>query len=276
MEAEFAMRHDPARALAALCTLLLAAALLAGSALAADPMAPVLDRPPYASSPAVLDPGHLQLELGAQTQWARDGAPRMAGLLGRIQLGLAPQLEIEAGGFPWLWLDPEDDDTASGPGDGYFNLRVQLCGDDAGRCVSGLELATSLPLALQRPELGTGHFEPGLALLLELRPHPDITIDLNAGVGWAAESGPGRRYRAQEFAIASLTVSRGRLAPFVEFVWNATHGDPASDLVLLDAGLACSLRPGLQLDVSALVGLSDGAPAFGLTVGLVWGPRRVW
>ncbi|GIW73381.1 MAG: hypothetical protein KatS3mg102_2923 [Planctomycetota bacterium] len=133
-----------------------------------------------------------------------------------------------------------------------------------------IELGTSVPLATERPELGSGKPSPYALLAVELLPLEAVWIDLNLGVQFSPVRGRARSFREAPFASVAVGLEfRERLWPYVELGWFATPGDGAGDLLLGDAGLIWQASERLFVDVAVYFPLGREAPDLGITIGFV-------
>jgi hypothetical protein len=244
-----------------------------GPALAAGGEEPelVTDRPDQTESTAIVPAGRVQIELGASLAGDEIGddsdeieldARQLGATL--VRIGLSRRFELRLG---WEgWLDEEvtfgsERENEDGPGDALVGAKVGL------REGEGLSPTIAL-LVHSRVPVGdaaftTNRFDSFFRLSVAHDLAGGIGLGYNVGVDTeSTELDDGGR---TTLATAIYTLSAGlpaseRLSFFVEAfgeIGLSAEGGPAHSL---DAGATYLLRPNLQLDASAGLGLSEDAP----------------
>ncbi len=255
---------------------ILAAWASAASAAAQSGPELVTDRPDQTESALVVPVGTLQVEAGAL--WTRDqeGVERFEGFEAPgtlLRYGLFERLELRL-----AWAGRIDDELRGK----HERFRFEGAADP--------ELGVKLALAAEQG------LRPELALLAHLSlpagsddvgsPRADLSIRLTAahtlsdrvGLGWNAgyeaasfEDGRGEVHTLGRFVYtAALGFDLGeRWGAFVELFGDLPASDPEPAAHSFDGGVTFLVRPRVQLDFSAGVGLNDAAPdrffGFGLS-----------
>lgn len=225
----------------------------------------VTDRPDQTESAAIVPAGSVQIELG----WARevdessgvraevDGVP---GTL--IRIGLVERVELRLGWTGWT------DETVraagqtrdvSGSGDATVGAKVLLRrGSNGGPQVAVL-FGTTVPTGDE--DVTRDAHDPSFRISIAHDWTPRLSVGYNVGVAWETEPDPV--LGDETVAIGQYTVAlgiglRARWGAFVELYGDLPieGGEPEH---AFDGGVTYLLRPNLQLDLAAGVGLSDAA-----------------
>jgi hypothetical protein len=196
------------------------------------------DRPPKANSPYTVDAGHFQYETdiavfgygnsgGVKTQdWTVVDPTFKLGLTNTIdaELQITPHESV-------VTKSAASTASASGIGDTYMRLKINVLGDDHGAVAAALLPYFKLPTA--QSGLGNGRVEGGLILPISF-------------------SAPG-----------GFTIIVMPEADYLKDVAGAGY-----HVYTLDEALTCALNPNLQLDFGGNFSLNGVAPRTQLYVGL--------
>jgi hypothetical protein len=256
----------------------LSALLLTGPALhAATPAEPelVTDRPDQTESTAIVPAGRTQIEAGATFVREDEDGVRVELLQAPgtlVRIGLAERVELRLGWDGWL----EDEITLGdlkaredGFGDAEVGAKVGLREGAGLSPAIALIAATSVPVG-EKP-FSSERFDPSFRLSVSHDLAGGIGLGYNAGVETASEPARDGDYTTLSSAIYTLAAgfpAGDRAGIFVELFGDvpmSAEGGPAHSF---DTGVTYLLRPNLQLDLAAGVGLSDDAPDWFAGVGV--------
>jgi hypothetical protein len=254
------------------------AALVAGGlapAVAQDEPELVTDRPDQTESTAIVPPGRTQVELGAtlvRNDEAEIGVElwQVPGTL--VRVGLGDRVELRLGWDGWLEEEIEvgrAGATEDGFGDASIGAKVRL--RDGGGLSPTISLIASSSVPAGEEPFSSDRFDPAFRLTVSHDLDGGIGLGYNVGLETASE--PKVEGGSTTLASAIYTLSAGfpageRGGFFVELfgeVPTSAEGGPAH---LFDAGVTWLMRPNVQLDAAAGVGLSDDAPDWFAGVGL--------
>ncbi len=216
----------------------------------------VTDRPDQTESAAVVPQGTVQIESGAL--WTRSTGLlktlELPATLLRVGLGRATELRLDWGGLVTV------DGGSEGPADAGVGAKFLLAKERGRWPQMALLVASSLPTG--EAPFSSRRFDPSLRLAVAREVVPGVGRGWNLGVGWESQEGAGGRRHALASGLYTIAAGRslgGRWSGFVELFGElplSAPGDPAHSF---DAGLTCLVRPNLQLDLAAGVGLSSAA-----------------
>jgi hypothetical protein len=257
--------------------------VLLGSAtvLGAQEVELVTDRPDQTESTAIVPRGHAQLELGATYEHEDELGLRaerwqLPGSL--LRIGMNERLELRLG---WDgWLDEElrfggERASESGFGDASFGAKLKLRRGEGTSPAIALIAATTVPVG--EDPFSSDRFDPAARLTVSHDFSSGIGLGWNVGVETATEETDGGAHTTLSTAVYTLAAgfpAGERWGLFAEVFGDipmSAEGGPAHTL---DGGATYLLRPNLQLDAAAGVGLSDDAPDWfaGVGVSMRW-PR---
>lgn len=234
-------------------------ALAAAVPLAAEEPPLVTDRPDTTESAVAVPPGRVQVELGAVVADEGDLDASTVGAT-LVRLGLTERVELRVGWDGYLSLDgPGVDD--GGAGDASVGFKAVLARERGRRPQAALIVATTLPVGADG--VSRERADPVALAAFGTTLSERFSLGTNVGVGWRSrrdESGE-RDTLSDALRSASLGYAaweRGGL--FVEAFGRTGLSDDAGARTSLDAGVVWLVRPNVQLDASAGLGLSDAAP----------------
>jgi hypothetical protein len=211
------------------------------------------DRPDQTESSALVPPSTFQLEAGAVGSHDQDVDTLEApGTL--LRYGLLPRLELRLawGGLVRQEAGPSSD---TGTADAELGAKVGLAPD--------LALIAHLSLPVGDEEVGSPRADPAIRVTASHTLTERLGLGWNAG--WEAASSTddagGTHTLSRWVYTAALGVELGEAwGAFVEVFGDVGASDPGPPAHSLDGGVTYLLRPRVQLDLSAGVGLSDAAP----------------
>jgi len=255
-------------------SLALLAALPGAAALAQDggPEAPQAARELGTVSAGALEPGELQLNLGVQQAYARDGASARR-VPTELDLGAWPRLTLRI-----QWSGPQhmrdEDGVVAGSGDPSFGALVQPISQDQ----AGVDLALSwwhkMPWADAEKGLSTGQPDDTLVLAASRVSGP-WEVDLNAGANWIGrEDGSGRVIQALGAAAVTLACGAGwHVSGEVLALAGTELGSRDLNSMVV---VSRDLGRNVTVDVGVEGGLTRAAQRMALDAGLVWRIGPLW
>lgn len=232
------------------------------------------DRPDQTESTATIAPGRMQLEAGLAFSQDEESANETQVLEGPgtlLRIGLARDVELRLG---WTGIVDEEmrfrgrEDSESGIGDGELGVKLRLGAESGPRPEMALLVASSLPVG-EEP-FSSDRFDPSFRLAFAHSLTETVALGYNLGAEWTSEpTAGGRSTRARGLYTLALgfTLSE-RWAAFAEVFGDFSLSAPGPPETSVDGGLTWLLRPNLQLDAAAGVGLSDEAPDWFLGLGV--------
>jgi hypothetical protein len=239
-------------------SLLLIATCTVPTALRAQAGPPLItDRPDQTESAVVVPRGAFQLEVGGTHSDAGARTTNLGGAL--LRVGVAAPVEFRLGFAGWHVL-AQDPANLSGFGDLDVGAKVVLTpGNGPSPAVAILGYVT---LPVGHEAFGAGGLDPHVRAALAHELPGGFGLGYNVGATWTTETDQTGAESLRTDAIYTVTLGRSlaeRLGAFVEGfgVWGLSAGRDSWHA--LDAGLTYALRPNLQLDVAAGLGLSDAA-----------------
>jgi hypothetical protein len=226
----------------------------------------VTDRPDQTESTAIVPAGRTQIEAGAT--FARDDGEgfevdltQVPGTL--VRIGLSERFELRLGWDGWL----EEDVTVGGVrgsidgfGDASVGAKALLRQGDGLSPAIAVIAATSVPVG-EEP-FSSDRFDPGMRISVSHDLAGGIGLGYNAGVETASEERPEGGHTT--LAAGVYTISAGvpageKTGVFVELFGDVPLSAPGGPSHLFDAGVTHLLRPHVQLDFAAGVGLNERA-----------------
>lgn len=247
--------------------LLLALLLLAGNAVAEPSDELVTDRPDQTESASVVPRGSVQLEVGGV--FTRDSEADLdvetfEAPSSLLRFGLADRAEMRVGwsGFVEERFDgPGAGETLDGVGDMDLGAKFLLVQGGERRPQVALLVTSTVPVG--DDDTTSDAWDPSFRFNFDHDLSENLGLGVNLGAEWqTVRSDAGVEDTATRFVYTAalgraLDEARG---VFVEIFGSESIDGPDSGAeVSLDGGLTWLLRPNLQLDVAAGVGLTDAA-----------------
>ncbi len=228
------------------------------------------DRPGFWCGPYVVGTGVFQIETGAAFDWSRQGDRRSSGLGTPLVMryGVADRVEMrlktsglviarESGaGIPRS--------STEGIAAPTVEAKWQLT-ESEGPTIAVL-ISTALPIG--SPALRPGELQPAALISADLPVSGSASVALNAGVVSAFDEASEDRFAQGFFAAVlgfALTDNRGAFVEVATTTPDTSHGE---SVVLVDGGVSWVVSPDLQLDLSAIRGVTDNATDWTAMVGI--------
>ncbi len=233
------------------------------------------DRPNLTVSPQVLPMGTFGFDMGLSYTGDTPGRDELLSVPIKLRLPLSPRWELQLGWEAFDWSDRPQEPGRIGTGDLFAASRTIVDDGEGLLPVLAIEAGATIPAA-SRPAFGVGKPSFYALLAAEFTPYDNVWLDLNVGIELSGIAGRSRSFVADEFATGALGLSVARVfEPYVEVRWEATHGDGAGDLTVLDIGMVSYVGERLALDASIATGLSEAAPDLLLVIGfsVLFGPE---
>ena len=235
--------------------------------------APKACRPLFSTSAGLTDIGMVELELGAQKIFNRDGC-QDGFVPTQLNFGLNRWFDLRLGwSGPALRKDSQGDHKTGGSDPVFGGQALFLT--QAG---SGVDLGCAywhkLPVASVAKGIGTGRHDDTLVLTASRTLGPWL-LDLNAGANWIGrKEGEGRVRQAALSLAITYAPAPGWNLTLDTYALAATElGRQALSSVL---ALSRDLTPTLCVDCGVERGHSAGAPRLSLNAGLVWRMGKLW
>lgn len=256
------------RRLAPLVCLLLALPASAQEQGGAPPPPPemVTDRPDQTESALTVPPGYVQVETGwlftrEDSSGLRLESHGLPGTLARI--GVASGLELRAG-----WSGYVRDQTRlgafevaeEGAGDAEVGAKLRLTSESGLRPEIAFLAGASLPVG--SAGVSSERVDPAFRFSVAHTLSDRLALGYNLGMVWDSDSDEtGNRATLSNY-LYTLSLGVGlteRLGSFIEVFGEMGASAPGPPAHSLDGGFTYLVRPNLQFDVSAGVGLSAAA-----------------
>ncbi len=228
------------------------------------------DRPGFWCGPYVVGTGILQIESGIAIDWSRRGNHRSKGLSTPLVLryGVSDRLEMRLKTSGLVVTRESSADvprtTTEGVAAPTVEAKWQLT-ESTGPTLA-LLLSTALPIG--SPALRPGQLQPAALLSADLPVSGSASISLNAGVVSAFDDGLEGRFAQGFFAGVlgfALADDWGGFIEVAATTPDAINGDSA---VFVDSGVSWVVSPDLQLDLSAIRGVTAAATDWTAMVGV--------
>lgn len=234
------------------------------------------DRPAKSTGPYTVDAGRVQLEsdFAVYTFQKADGVRTVSVLAPNpnLKIGVTSFLDLQVNLAPFMWLGSEDKgagtkDHWSGQGDLYLRSKINLWGNDGGKSAFAFIPWVKVPTAASG--LGNGATEGGVIAALQVSLPGDASLLFNSEVDWLKDSS-GDGYHGNYINAVGVTVPVVEGLSLTTELWSQLTDDPAGTTTQLsfDAALAWQVRPNLQLDAGANVGLTHDTPQLQLYTGV--------
>jgi hypothetical protein len=247
--------------------ILLGALAPAAGVFGQEPAELITDRPDQTESAAVVPHGALQVELGALRLEDDDlDVTEVPGTL--VRYGLHPRFELR---FAWPgWIEAEARGARlDGAADPELGAKLAIFDERGAR--PDLALLAHLTLPAGDDAIGSPRADPSIRIA---GAHTlSETLGLGWNLGYEAASFEDSAGRAHTLGRWIYTAALGfDLAPrwgaFVELFGDLPASDPAPAAHSLDGGVTYLVRPNVQLDLAAGVGLDADAPDRFVGIGL--------
>jgi hypothetical protein len=251
-----------------LLTLLLATWLPATPAGGVPEM--VTDRPDRTESPVVVPPGYVQVEAGwDHAQFDENGVELTGDAFPStlVRIGLARLVELRVGLDGYVRQDLSPGGSVDGVGDSSLGVKVRLAAEKR----SEAAVIAQLGLTTGDSEVSALQNDPSLLFTFANAINDRLSLGYNLGVVWeTVEDGTGDEDTLSDlqWTVALGIAGKGSWGYFVELFGTAglsASGPPANSF---DCGVTYLLKPNLQFDVAAGVGLSSAAPDWFTTLGI--------
>lgn len=234
------------------------------------------DRPAKSTGPYTVDAGRVQLESDFATYTFQkvDGVRTVSVLAPNpnLKIGVTSFLDVQVNLAPFMWLGTEDKGAGttshrSGQSDLYLRSKFNLWGNDGGKSAFAFIPWVKVPTAASG--LGNGATEGGVIAALQVSLPGDASLLLNSEVDWLKDSS-GDGYHGNYINAVGVTVPVVEGLSLTTELWSQLTDDPAGTTTQLsfDAALAWQVRPNLQLDAGANVGLTHDTPQLQLYTGV--------
>ena len=231
------------------------------------------DRPPKANSPYTVDAGHFQYE----TDLAVYGFGDSDGVRTRdwtvvdptLKLGLTNTIDAELQVTPYESTETTVDGKttrASGIGDTYARLKVNLIGDDRGPLAIALLPYVKLPTA--RSSLGNGKVEGGLILPVSISAPGGFTIIVMPEGDALKNANDDGYHAAIDFLINISHPLSKKWTAYSEVFTTQSFQRADRPIYTLDEALTYAITPTLQVDFGGNFGLNGVQPQTQLYAGL--------
>ncbi len=221
----------------------------------------ITDRPDQTESAVVVAPGTLQLETG--WIWERHEGTSRHGLPGTLlRLGWLTRLELRLGWEGGQWLRNSGDRWTAGIGDGELGAKLGLWGGPESASQGALLVGVGLPWG--NSAFSSGSVDPSLRL--SVAHELDDRMGLGWNLGWTWPGNGGNRDSRLFYTVSWGVEPAPRWGVFLEVFGDASTG-AGGHTTSLDGGGTWLAGERWQLDASAGVGLTSGAPDWFVGVG---------
>jgi hypothetical protein len=223
----------------------------------------VTDRPDQTESAVVIPRHTLQVETGATVE--HDADVEVLGLPGTlVRYGISPRFELRLAWPGWVSADTGSEEV-DGLADPEVGVKLALS--------RKRELALLAHLSLPAGNEDVGSPDPTPALRLsaahELAERVGFGWNLGLETGAQQVDDGSTRLLARWIYTASVGFELSDAwGTFVEVFGDLPASDPGPAAHSLDGGITWLVRPNLQLDLAAGIGLTDGAADRFATAGL--------
>lgn len=246
---------------------------IAVPAFAQEPPPLVTDRPDQTESAVVVPRGLVQLEVGGlvTTPSTVPAGPTRVVTVGTslLRLGVAPRIELRVGFGGWQHVAADGAPDVRGVSDLEAGAKVALADGDGFRPAIALLGGVTLP---------TGHeafraagLDPEIRISVAHELPAGFGLGYNLGASWTTETGTSGGETLEPDLLYTLTVGRAltsRVGAFLEGFGNLAVRTDRATWHALDGGATVALRPNLQLDLAAGVGLGAAPDAWFVGLGM--------
>jgi len=234
------------------------------------------DRPPKANSPITVDAGHFQYETDlVNFADSLSGATRGYTLLApnpTFKEGITNNLDFELNIAPVVGVYSFTPATGQsiarwGNGDLYLRAKLNLWGNDGGQSAMALIPYVKVPTAPSG--IGNGVAEGGVIAPYSVNLPADLTLVFNTEFDLLKNAADNARH-ANFINLVDLSHPIVKDVTLTFELWSDYNDDPTQKMTQysFDTAVTWLVRPNLQLDFGADVGLNSATPTIQLFVGL--------
>ena len=225
-----------------------------------------MDGPDVTNGTHIVDVGLLQIEVGGvysrvDSQRSNFNTPIA------LRVALTDWLEVHGGSDGLLdSFDAAQHET--GAGNLQVGGTVRMWGDPGGPPTVSVQPAMTLPIASPEKGLGSGVADFSLEVLSGSDFLTHAHVDASYGVAWVGVAAGVPRFTQH---LASLSFSAeipGPVTPRVEGAWLSRQDVDGGPVLVVNLGMVYAVNARYAVDVSVEQGLSDRAPALGLSAGM--------
>ena len=227
------------------------------------------DRPAKSTDPYTVDAGHFQYEADLfNYTYQKTGGVRTTTWFGpdpTFKIGLTNTLDFEVNIAPFEQVDITDQSTGlssqfNGVSDLFFRAKINVWGNDGGTTAFALIPYLKAPTAPNG--IGNGATEGGFIVPLNVSLPNDLSLLLNTELD-ILKDGLGDGYHTGYVNIISLSGPIVKDVTLTGELWSSINQDPSDTIrqYSFDTAIAWTVRPNLQLDAGANVGLNRETPA---------------
>jgi hypothetical protein len=234
------------------------------------------DRPPKANVPYTVDAGHFQYEtdiVNFADQWT--GSARGWTLLApnpTLKAGLTSNTDIEVNFAPVVGARTQNAatgaySTAWGIGDLYVRGKVNIWGNDGGNSAGALITYIKAPTAPSG--IGNGATEGGVIAPFAINLPGNFTLLFNPEIDALKDNADGGRH-ANFINLVTLGHPVVKDVTLYVELWTDYNNDPIrrTTQASFDTAIAWMVRPNLQLDFGADIGLTSATPNLQVFAGI--------
>jgi hypothetical protein len=233
-------------------------------------------RPGKATGPTTLDAGRLQLETELINYgYQKTGTVKTVTWVGpnpQLRAGITNWLEFSANIAPWTQQTTKDSSDGSkvrisGPSDLFLRAKANLWGNAGGR--TAFALSPFVKLGTAPDGLGNRATEGGLAALFSAELAKGWQLTLNTEVDYL-KNAENSRYHNQYVNIVGISREIVKDVTVSAELWSQVNVDPTGTIkqYSFDTAIAWNVRPNVQLDLGANVGLNSDTPALQVYAGI--------
>ncbi len=235
------------------------------------------DRPTKSNSPCTLDVGHFQYEADAfNWTYNHNGSHTQNTYLftnPTFKLGLTNRIDFEVNIAPLVEVSSHDKATHSnsdltGMGDLYLRAKYSLFGNDGGNAAMTLFPYVKIPTAA--PGIGNKSVEEGLIVPISFALPQSFSLVIDPEIdAFKDAQDTGYHTNYQGVINVSHTLFSDAVTGAVE-LWSDVNNEPAGTTTQLsfDTALSWVVRPNLQLDIGANIGLNRATPDLQSYIGI--------
>jgi hypothetical protein len=220
------------------------------------------DRPDFTEGPALVAPGHLQVE-GGYT-YSRTGSAKESSL-GEllVRYGVDDRWEARLGLNSYDWIDTgvPGGKRISGFEDPFLEIKVRLneaASDRRSPSVPALALLLQTTVPVGSRDLTSDVWQPTAILAFDWDFTDRLSLGGNVGGSYAADG--SERFNQLFLSLSAGFSINDRLGAFLEGYGFNRESAGGSSTHYLDTGLSCVVSKDLALDVRVGAGLDDPHP----------------